>query len=215
MDPRLQNFEGNLHRASGCVSRADFGPCAIDQATGKLVSSILNLTDINETRIHDQADMQATGCPLHHYIQLGGTAPTLTHTIAHYEGCTATVQHDSAQPYFYSGCAHLVNEVLEMLVSKGLPGCDYPIHIRFHEISHDIDVLELCGTGWNCHDVDNIDDIFVSVEVTKELDLPHYPLGVHKIAEYVPNLFYRNLPSLDLNSMEHEFAQRTTRSVVQ
>lgn len=93
---------------------------------------------------------------------------------------------------------YLVNEVLEVLVSKRLPRCDDPVHIGLHEICDDIHVFEVGRVRRNRHNVGNRDDILVSVEMPQQLDLPHDALGVYEVAENVADFLNRHLPALDL-----------------
>lgn len=93
---------------------------------------------------------------------------------------------------------YLVNEVLKVLVSQRLPRCDDPVHIRFHEICHDVHVFEVGGVRRNRHDVRNRYDILVSVEMPQQLDFPHDALRVYEVAEHVADFLDRHLAALDL-----------------
>lgn len=107
---------------------------------------------------------------------------------------------DSLQQKKTSTRTRLVNKILEVLVREGLAGCDDSIHVGLHEICHNVHVLKVCRIRGNGHDVYDVDDIFVSVEMAKKFNLPHDALSVHQVAEHVPDLLDRDLAPLNLNT---------------
>ncbi len=67
---------------------------------------------------------------------------------------------------------HLVQEILEVLIRQLLLRSNNAVQVAFHEICHDINVVEIHFIVWVSHDVVNTDDVVVSVEMAQQLNLP-------------------------------------------
>jgi hypothetical protein len=82
--------------------------------------------------------------------------------------------------------AHLVDEVLQVLVGQMLPGANDLVEIRVHQLVHQVNVAEVrdLAVRWP-HDVSQPDDVLV-LQVPQQLDLHdavtahHPPLGLHR-----------------------------------
>lgn len=57
----------------------------------------------------------------------------------------------------------LIHEVLAVVVGQVLPRVDDSVHVGLHQVGHDVDVLESCGSGWLL-DVDESDDVLMVKE---------------------------------------------------
>lgn len=68
----------------------------------------------------------------------------------------------------FEGSQSLINEVLTVIVAELLRAYD-AVEIRFHELLHEVDLLEVGKAGW-AQDVQDRDDILV-MKMPQELDL--------------------------------------------
>jgi len=55
---------------------------------------------------------------------------------------------DTARVNVLETTQDLVNEKLDMLVTKALVGLDYLAQVRFHQFGHDVNLVEVFNTLW-------------------------------------------------------------------
>ena len=75
----------------------------------------------------------------------------------------------------------LKHEVLEMVISEVLSGVDDPMHVSFHQLRDDVDILVVGWRRW-LGDVKNLDDVLV-VKEFQQTDLSNDSLGVNQVLE--------------------------------
>eukprot|EP00355_Strombidium_rassoulzadegani_P007892 CAMPEP_0168620054 /NCGR_PEP_ID=MMETSP0449_2-20121227/6929_1 /TAXON_ID=1082188 /ORGANISM="Strombidium rassoulzadegani, Strain ras09" /LENGTH=106 /DNA_ID=CAMNT_0008661027 /DNA_START=610 /DNA_END=930 /DNA_ORIENTATION=- len=73
----------------------------------------------------------------------------------------------------------LVHEVLAVVVGQVLPRVDHSVHVGFHQVSDDVNVLvaSLCRRLLNVYQSDDV----LMVEELEELDLSYDSLGVDEV----------------------------------
>jgi hypothetical protein len=74
-----------------------------------------------------------------------------------------------------------------MVVGQVLPGVDHSVHVCFHQISNDIDVL-VASLGRRAGHINQRDDVLMVKEFQK-LDLTHNSLCIDKILKGLGHLF--------------------------
>lgn len=82
------------------------------------------------------------------------------------------------------------------------------MHICFHQLSNDVDVLEACP-GWWFRNVEDLDDVLM-VEELQQLNLSNDTFRIDKVLERLGDFFDSNL---DLGLMIESAAHYTVCSV--
>jgi len=85
---------------------------------------------------------------------------------------------------------HLEHEVLQMIVSQVLSGVDNAVHIGFHQLSDNVDVLVIRLLWWLGH-IKHFDDVFVVKEL-KQANLSHDTFCINEILERLGHLLDGN-----------------------
>lgn len=76
---------------------------------------------------------------------------------------------------------HLINKILTMIITQ-LLGPNHPMHIRLHQLLHQINLFETLQAP-RPGDIEDIDDVLV-LEVAEELDLAESAEAEHGVVEW-------------------------------
>ena len=79
-----------------------------------------------------------------------------------------------------------MHEVLQVFISQLLSRIDYPVHISFHQLCYNVDVLVAGRCRWLKH-INQINDVLL-VEEFEEFDLPYYTLRINEVFKRFRNL---------------------------
>mmetsp|Transcript_9359 Transcript_9359/g.13666 ORF Transcript_9359/g.13666 Transcript_9359/m.13666 type:complete len:324 (-) Transcript_9359:236-1207(-) len=93
--------------------------------------------------------------------------------------------HDAGRVDELQTLQHLVEEVLVVGVTEFLSHADQAVEIALVPVEHEVQVVEVGGSGWRGHDVTELDDVVVVGQMTQQLDFAKDTLRVDEILEHV------------------------------